>query len=71
VEKSHLNWATQFLMVHVPLMFLSEWHEYPLVPWLAGEKNDHSLRLDVEIALPRLTCFLSASVTRKDLQFST
>jgi hypothetical protein len=24
-----LNWATRFLMVQVPLMFLSEWHEFP------------------------------------------
>jgi len=32
-------------------MFLSEWPEFPLVPWLAGKKLDDSLRLDVvEIA---------------------
>ena len=39
-------------MVHVPLMFLSEWREFPLAPCLAGKKKlDDSLRLDVvEIA---------------------
>jgi len=32
-------------------MFQSEWHEFPLVPWLAGKKLDDSLLLDVvEIA---------------------
>jgi len=52
VEKSpRLNWATQFLMVHVPLMFLSDWHEFPLAPCLAGKKFDDSSRLHVvEIA---------------------
>jgi len=38
-------------MMHVPLMFLSEWREFPSVPCLAGKKLDDSLRLDVvEIA---------------------
>ena len=39
-------------MVHVPLMFLSEWHEFHSAPYLAGKKNlDDSSRLDVvEIA---------------------
>jgi len=39
-------------MVHVPLMFLSEWHEFPSMPCLAGKKKkiDDSSRLDVEIA---------------------
>jgi hypothetical protein len=55
VEKSsRLNWVTLFLMVHVPLMFLSEWREFPSAPCPAGrgrgEFNDSS-RLDVvEIA---------------------
>jgi hypothetical protein len=35
------------MMVHVPLMFLSEWHELPLLSCLAGEKLDDSLCLDV------------------------
>jgi len=35
-------------MVHVPPMFLSELHEFPLAPCLAGEKKlDDSLCLDV------------------------
>ena len=41
------------MMVHVPLMFLSELREFPSVPFLAGKKKlDDSSRLDVvEIAL--------------------
>jgi len=39
------------MMVHVPLMFLSEWREFPSAPCLAGKKLDESSRLDVvEIA---------------------
>jgi len=34
-------------MVHFPLMFLSEWREFPSAPCLAGEKNVDSSRLDV------------------------
>ena len=26
-------------MVHIPLMFLSEWREFPSAPFLAGEKK--------------------------------
>jgi len=39
-------------MVHVPLIFLLEWREFPLAPCLAGKKKlDDSSRLDVvEIA---------------------
>ena len=38
-------------MVHVPLMFLSEWREFPSAPYLAGKKLDDSSRLNVvEIA---------------------
>ena len=33
-------------MVHIPLMFLSEWCEFPSVPCLAEKKFDSS-RLDV------------------------
>jgi len=77
VEKPpRLNWATQFLTVAYDgacsLMFLSEWREFPLAPCLAGKKElDVSSRLDVVEIARRLTCFLSASVTRKDLQFGT
>jgi hypothetical protein len=44
VEKSPpLNWANQFwrwhTMVHVPVMFLSEWREFPSAPCLAEKKN--------------------------------
>jgi len=38
-------------MVHVLLMFLSEWREFPSAPCLAEKKIDDSSRLDVvEIA---------------------
>jgi len=38
-------------MVHVPLMFLLEWHDFPSVPSLAGKKLDDSSHLHVvEIA---------------------
>ena len=38
-------------MVHVPLMFLSEWRAFPSAPCLAGKKKlDDNSRLDVEIA---------------------
>ena len=42
-------------MVHVPLMFLSEWHEFPPVPFLAEKKKlDESSRLDV-VEIARVT----------------
>jgi len=56
VEKSpRLNWDTQFwrwhMMVHVPLMFLSEWCEFPLAPCFAEKKKLDILRFHVvEIA---------------------
>jgi hypothetical protein len=38
-------------MVHIPLIFLSKWREFPSAPCLAGKKPDWSSRLDVvEIA---------------------
>jgi len=33
--------------MHVPLMLLPEWREFPSAPCLAGKKRDDSLRLDV------------------------
>jgi len=57
VEKSpRLNWATQFLTTCdcvFPVMFVSEWREFPSVPCLAGKKKlDNSSRLEVvEITL--------------------
>jgi len=42
-------------MVHIPLMFLSEWHEFPTVPCLAGKKKlDDISRLDV-VEITRVT----------------
>jgi len=35
------------MMVHVPLMFLTEWREFPLAPCLAEKKLDDSSSLDV------------------------
>jgi len=50
-----LIWVTQLgiwhTMVHVPLMFLSEWREFPSAPCLQGKKLDGCSRLHVvEIA---------------------
>jgi len=59
-------------MVHVPKMFLSEWREFLSAPCLAKKKKNHdSSRLHVVEIARRLTCFLSAFVRRKDLQFGT
>jgi len=42
-------------MVHVPLIFLSEWHEFPLALCLAGKKIlDDSSRFDV-VEIMRIT----------------
>ena len=77
VEKSRrLNWATQFwrchTMVHVLLMFLSEWREFSAAPCLAEKKSWwHLASRYCWNRSRRLTCFSSASVTRKDLQFGT
>jgi len=39
------------MMVHVPVMFLPEWREFPSAPCLAGKKLVDGSRLDVvEIA---------------------
>jgi len=36
------------MLVHVPLMFLSEWREFPQAPCFAGKKKlDVNSRLDV------------------------
>jgi hypothetical protein len=45
-------------------MFLSEWREFPSLPCITGKKKLYD-------SSRRLTCFLSGSVTRKDLQFGT
>jgi len=41
-------------MVHVPLMFLSEWREFLSVPCLAEKKIDGSPRLHV-VQIARVT----------------
>jgi len=57
-------------MVHVPLMFLSEWREFPSA--FKEKKTWWQLAsLCCWNRAHRLTWFLSASVTRKDLQFGT
>ena len=60
-------------MVHIPLMPLSEWREFTSAPCLAEKKKSWwqlASRWCWNRAR-RLTCFLSTSVIRKDLQFST
>ena len=50
VEKSlRLNWATHFLTVahDVPLMFLSEWREFPSAPCLARKKKLMTARVSM------------------------
>ena len=77
VEKSpRLNWVTQFwrwhTMVHVPLMFLSEWRNF--LRHLALQEKKTWRQLGSRCCwngARRLTCFLSAYVTRKYLQFGT
>jgi hypothetical protein len=68
VEKPpHLNWATQFMMVYVPLMFLSEWHEFPSALCLAGGKKlDDNSRLDVVEMACEARHVSFQRVTRKD-----
>ena len=41
-------------MFHVPLMFLSEWREFPSAPCLAGKKLNDSSRLHV-VEIARVT----------------
>ena len=42
-------------MMHVPLMFLSEWRDFPSALYLAGKKKlDDSPRLDV-VEIGRVT----------------
>jgi len=48
-------------------IFLSKWSEFPSAPSFAGNKFDDTLRIDVTENALRITCFLSASVTRKGL----
>ena len=56
----------------VPLLFVSELHEFPFAPCLTGRKTWWQLTSPCCWNLTHcLTCFLSASVTRKDLQFNT
>ena len=64
-----LRWHT---MVHVLLMFLSEWRNFFVALRCGGKIPRWQLASSCcwNRAL-RLTCFLSASVTRKYLQFGT
>jgi hypothetical protein len=77
VEKSpRLNRTTQVwrfhTMVRFPLMFLSEWREFPSALSFAEKRTcwQFAPRRCWNRAR-RQTCFLSASVTRKCLQFGT
>ena len=66
---SFWRWHT---MVHVPIMFLSEWLEFPRPLALQKKKTWWQLASRCFWNLTRrLTCFFSTSVTRKDLQFGT
>jgi hypothetical protein len=70
-----LFWVVRYkahMMAHIFLMFLSEWHEFTSASCLAEKKTLWHLasRCCLNHAL-RLTCFLSASVRRKYLNFGT
>ena len=78
VEKSpRLNWPIQFLMVaydgarspnvSVRMAYIS----FGALPCRGWGGPDDSSYLDVVEIVRCLTCFLSASITRKDSQFST
>jgi len=59
-------------MVYVSLMFMSEWREFTWAPCLAEKITWWPLALPCcWNRAPRMTCFLSSSVTRKDSQFGT
>jgi len=45
-------------MMQVPLMFISEWREFPSAPCLAGRKKLDSSRLDV-VEIARVTLHVS------------
>jgi len=51
-------------MVHVPLMFLSEWCEFPSAPCLAKKKLDDSSCLDV-VEITRVAYVLLFSLCNK------
>jgi hypothetical protein len=76
-DAKRLNWATQFLTVAYDgacspnVSLINVQISFGTLPF-SGEKKPHdSSRLDVVEMARRLTCFLSASVKRKDLQFGT
>jgi len=59
-------------MVHVTLMFLSEWCEFRSVPCLAEKKkNLMTAHVSMLKLLTSPGMLPLASVTRKDLQFDT
>jgi hypothetical protein len=68
-----LNWATQFLMVaydgecYTNVSFRMAWISFGALPC---RKKTACVSMLLNCAR-RLTCFLSASVARKDLQFGT
>ena len=56
-------------MVHVPLMFLSEWREFPSASCLAGNKKLDSSRLDV-VEIARVSMLLKLRASPGMLPFS-
>ena len=56
--------------MHVPLMFLSEWREFPSAPCLAGKKKlDDSSRLHV-VEIVRVSMLLKSCASPDMLPFS-
>jgi len=52
-------------MVHVPLMFLSEWREFPSTPCLAGKKNLMTARVSMLLKLRASPDMLPFSICNK------
>jgi len=75
VEKSsHLSWATQFLAAYDGACSPNVCQIVVNFPWCLAfpeKKLDDRSHLDVVEIARCLTCFVSASVTREDLQFGT
>ena len=53
------------MMVHVPLMFLSQWREFSSAPCLAGKKSDDSSCLHVVEIAHALPDMLPFSLCKK------
>jgi len=63
-----VRWHT---MVHVPLMFVSEWREFPSTPCLAGKKNLMTPYVSMLLKSRMSPDILPFSLCNKERQFGT